>query len=613
MCTEENGSLRTEIWYRMNPTTGGTPDIVVTPGGTCTDLSMGAVSLKNVDTAAIGKNTYYFDGSDTALSDVDGVWTKDSEAGDGDTGNGAETTNETSVGPDTSEITMGGTNAPATGDTIIGVRARVRGGQIGITRWGDYKVVTPPGGSWTWAKVQALEVSIIPHASLDQVRAYIYADGDLYGTALAVASVDAANADYMCGGVFLEVITSDTIAVKTATGTSTAPTLSITTVTSSSYAVDSLSHGEMVGTKIGGAHNEIHVTDVGGDTHGAQYVNAGGAGAQTMNYTDTDADQPWSLSAMSIAEKSGGTTHQLAGTVAGIATVASALVGTWLMAGAPAGVATPTGLVTGTKVMAGTSAGAAAFTSVQLRALRGLAGTSAGIAAVTAELRRLAVLAGQADGLSTPTGLVTGTKVMAGTSAGLSTPAGELSRIAALAGAIAGIAAVTGNVTGTKVLAGQSDGLSTPVGDLTLASSFIELAGDIVGVATPSAELRVQKMLAGTAAGLSTPDPVLTMIAALSGQSDGVAAPSAELRRLAVLAGAVAASSTPAAGLNLILALAAASAGVAGVSGNVTGTKVLAGQADGVAAVSGNLTISGEESLILAVMRDILRRRRHLW
>jgi hypothetical protein len=46
---DDTDGLRTEIWYRANPTTGGTPNIVVTPGGTCTDLSLGAISLTGVN------------------------------------------------------------------------------------------------------------------------------------------------------------------------------------------------------------------------------------------------------------------------------------------------------------------------------------------------------------------------------------------------------------------------------------------------------------------------------------------------------------------------------------------------------------------------------------
>ncbi len=78
------------------------------------------------------------------------------------------------------------------------------------------------------------------------------------------------------------------------------PSISINTITPNAYVIDSLVSGESVGTKIGAVHTPIHVTDVGGDTTGSQYVDAGDGGSQTMNYTDTDSDTPWVMSAVAI-------------------------------------------------------------------------------------------------------------------------------------------------------------------------------------------------------------------------------------------------------------------------------------------------------------------------
>lgn len=39
-----------ELWYRVSPDSGGTPDIVVTMNGTCTDLMAGAISLTGTKT-----------------------------------------------------------------------------------------------------------------------------------------------------------------------------------------------------------------------------------------------------------------------------------------------------------------------------------------------------------------------------------------------------------------------------------------------------------------------------------------------------------------------------------------------------------------------------------
>ena len=74
--------LRTEIWYRLNPTTGGAPDIVVTAGGKCTDLTYGAISLTGVSTD-ISTDDYYFDGSDVVANDPDNAWNDETNTDDG--------------------------------------------------------------------------------------------------------------------------------------------------------------------------------------------------------------------------------------------------------------------------------------------------------------------------------------------------------------------------------------------------------------------------------------------------------------------------------------------------------------------------------------------------
>ena len=102
------------------------------------------------------------------------------------------------------------------------------------------------------------------------------------------------------GAISLTGVNNSSFVLQTATGDNTPPTLSITTISDSSYVIDALAHDEGDGTKIGTVHIEIHKTDIGTNVHGSQYVNAGGAGAQTMNYTDTDQDNSWALSAVSV-------------------------------------------------------------------------------------------------------------------------------------------------------------------------------------------------------------------------------------------------------------------------------------------------------------------------
>jgi len=89
-------------------------------------------------------------------------------------------------------------------------------------------------------------------------------------------------------------------AIQTGSDSGTAPTITVVTQNANSYVMDSLVSGESVGTKIRPYHTEIHKTDVGGDTTGSQYVDAGDAGNQIMNWYDDDADTPWIMSAVEI-------------------------------------------------------------------------------------------------------------------------------------------------------------------------------------------------------------------------------------------------------------------------------------------------------------------------
>ena len=175
--------VHTEIWYRTNPTAGGSPNIVVTPGGSCTDLSLGAISLTGVTEAA--EATYYFDGSDAAANDPDNNWDNETNADDGNVD--TDVGNPTATGSNSSnEITIAGTNAPASDGTISHVMVRVYGNdggysdvlrteiftdggqpageslgtvdvESGIDGWSEYISLSTPTGGWSWAKVQALE------------------------------------------------------------------------------------------------------------------------------------------------------------------------------------------------------------------------------------------------------------------------------------------------------------------------------------------------------------------------------------------------------------------------------------------------------------------------
>ena len=88
--------------------------------------------------------------------------------------------------------------------------------------------------------------------------------------------------------------------IQTADGANTPPTLSITTTVPGTFVIDSLASGEPGAGKIATVHTPIHVTDLGSNTGASQYLDAGAAGAKTMNYTDVDSDTDWTLSAIAV-------------------------------------------------------------------------------------------------------------------------------------------------------------------------------------------------------------------------------------------------------------------------------------------------------------------------
>ena len=133
--------------------------------------------------------TYYFDASDAAATDPNGVWTNDANAFDGSTSTSAsvDTTGSTSSNFLMAEGTNAPATAPGTGTDVLSVRARVyadtTSGDIdpdiraaiytdglaellgtpvkaGAVGWGNYATLAIPTGGWTWAKVQSLETKI---------------------------------------------------------------------------------------------------------------------------------------------------------------------------------------------------------------------------------------------------------------------------------------------------------------------------------------------------------------------------------------------------------------------------------------------------------------------
>jgi hypothetical protein len=143
----------------------GTPYIVLE------DTTDGGIEVWK---GAVAGSTYYFDGSDVAAADPDTVWTDETNSDDGATGTKATTTSDSSD-PAIDEIYIEGTNAPASGNEIAGVKARIHGGTAASQAWGLWFPLDTPSGGWTWAKLQSLEVAI--YGEGPDVDAVIYLNG----------------------------------------------------------------------------------------------------------------------------------------------------------------------------------------------------------------------------------------------------------------------------------------------------------------------------------------------------------------------------------------------------------------------------------------------------
>ena len=131
-------------------------------------------------------NHYFFDASDAGPTDNDSVWTNDANLFDGDFSTFARCS---TIGTEiTNELRGEGTNAPASGGTISAVRFRISGNadgsseRINVTVFtdgeaedfgarfhqpsvdvifhGQWENLGTPSGGWTWAVVQALEISV---------------------------------------------------------------------------------------------------------------------------------------------------------------------------------------------------------------------------------------------------------------------------------------------------------------------------------------------------------------------------------------------------------------------------------------------------------------------
>ena len=298
---------RTEIWYRVNPDEGENLEIVVTATDTCTDISLGAISLTGVDTTSIGLLDSY---NESNQDDTTAIFSDfRPEQSQSFTGTGLKI--------NLVQFYLNKQGSP-TGNAVVKIYAHN----------GTYGESSEPIGP-ALATSDNFDVSTLDGdlrlVDFSFPTPFITTDGtkyclviEYYGGGAAAyiragfdgsSPTHSGNLAWYDGESWTTASASDFIfyiysgPFGTATGDSTPPTLDITTFGDSSYVIDALAISESDGTKIatGTAGGQIiHKTDVGGDTHAASYVDAGGAGVQTMNYTDVDSDKSWAMSAVAV-------------------------------------------------------------------------------------------------------------------------------------------------------------------------------------------------------------------------------------------------------------------------------------------------------------------------
>jgi hypothetical protein len=199
---------------------------------------------------------------------------------------------------------------------------------------------------------------------------------------------------------------------------------------------------------------------------GGTLASFGGANDLTAGGIETTQLNPWVefSQTLNFTAISGGDVV-LEATVAGTASVESALSRSRTLEGASAGAATASGMWGTAVVLEGTSSGAATTTGL-LETGVVLEATAAGTASVDGTLVRNRALEGASSGAATTTGLLEIGVVLEGTVAGAASVDGALSRDRALEGTSSGAATASGMWTSAVVLEGVSSGASTATGSL---------------------------------------------------------------------------------------------------------------------------------------------------
>ncbi|KKN50679.1 hypothetical protein LCGC14_0630280 [marine sediment metagenome] len=194
-------------------------------------------------------------------------------------------------------------------------------------------------------------------------------------------------------------------------------------------------------------------------------------------FTASLSTEGWVAQTMAIRPVAAGTTHQLAGSIAGLSTlVGNIVLNKLILAGIIPAVSTVVGNLAVDHSLAGTISATSALPAATLGIKRPLAGVIIGISTLDADL----TVVGMID--------------LAGSIGVISGLAGDLVVDHPLAGVIAGASALVGNVLITRGLAGPIAGISSLVGQVGITRG---LAGGVTAVTTLSGNINIDLSLAG--------------------------------------------------------------------------------------------------------------------
>lgn len=289
--------------------------------------------------------------------------------------------------------------------------------------------------------------------------------------------------------------------------------------------------------------------------------------------------------------------------VAPYITTSAASVG--VLQGTSAGISTCSATLQGSGKLLGTSTGATT-TSSNLVGRGQLTGSSTGASTTSASLKGSGRLAGTSTGAATGSLALKGTARMSGTCTGAASSSSNLTGRGSIAGSCAGASTSSSNLVGKGYVSGTSTGVSTCTASL---KGTARMSGTSAGVATCSASAHASAVLSGTSSGASTCSAILKGTGQLSGTVTGTATCSSSLKGRGRLSGTAAGVSTCVASGQLAMRISGTAAGISSASGRLLGIGRLVGTSPGVSTLTGRLVgigrLSGTSAGISTVVQKV--------